>query len=153
MTLEQLMAFSVSRTTRGRNRSGSFSRIAGRRRRHIRRTDRGRGACLRPARAVRRARCLCGRRRCSDARPFEDDDGGWLQDVPLLDQLVIEKLGVEGEKVGAEGWKWVAVAMDFAYGETDGLREIERTEAEISARRTGPHRCAEGPGRRDRGPI
>jgi len=63
---------------------------------------------------------------------FEDDNGGWLQDVPLLDQLVIEKLGVEGEQIGTEGWKWVAVAMDFAYGETDGLREIEGVEAEIS---------------------
>jgi ParB family chromosome partitioning protein len=63
---------------------------------------------------------------------FEADNGGWLQDVPLLDQLVVEKLGVEGEKIGAEGWKWVAVAMDFAYGETDGLREIEGVEAEIT---------------------
>ena len=68
---------------------------------------------------------------------FEDDNGGWLQDVPLLDQLVVEKLGVEGEKIGAEGWKWVAVAMDFAYGETDGLREIEGVEAEISADEQG----------------
>ena len=68
---------------------------------------------------------------------FEADNGGWLQDVPLLDQLVVEKLGVEGEKIGAEGWKWVAVAMDFAYGETDGLREIEGVEAEISADEQG----------------
>ncbi len=64
---------------------------------------------------------------------FEDDHGGWLQDVPLLDQLVVEKLGAEGERIGAEGWKWVAVAVDFAYGETDGLREIEGVKAEISA--------------------
>jgi ParB family transcriptional regulator, chromosome partitioning protein len=26
---------------------------------------------------------------------FEADDGGWLQDVPLLDRLVIEKLETE----------------------------------------------------------
>ncbi|MFA6114223.1 MAG: ParB/RepB/Spo0J family partition protein [Sphingomonas sp.] len=64
---------------------------------------------------------------------FEADNGGWLQDIPLLDQLVVEKLGAEGERIGAEGWKWVAVATDFAYGETDGLREIEGAQAEISA--------------------
>ena len=63
---------------------------------------------------------------------FEDDDGGWLQDVGLLDQLVAEKLGAEGERIGAEGWKWVAVALDFAYGQFDGLREIEGVEVPIT---------------------
>ena len=63
---------------------------------------------------------------------FEDDRGGWLQDVGLLDQLVIEKLGAEGERIGSEGWKWIAVAMDFAYGNTDGMREIDGARAPIS---------------------
>lgn len=63
---------------------------------------------------------------------FEQDDGGWLQDVGLLDQLVAEKLGAEGERIGAEGWKWVAVALDFAYGQFDGLREIPGVEVAIT---------------------
>jgi ParB family chromosome partitioning protein len=40
---------------------------------------------------------------------FEQDDGGWLQDVPLLDRLVTEKLKAEAEIIGAEGWKWITV--------------------------------------------
>jgi ParB family chromosome partitioning protein len=63
---------------------------------------------------------------------FEDDNGGWLQDIGLLDQLVAEKLGAKGERIGAEGWKWVAVALDFAYGQFDGLREIEAVEVPIT---------------------
>jgi ParB family transcriptional regulator, chromosome partitioning protein len=55
---------------------------------------------------------------------FEDDDGGWLQDVALLDQLVTEKLKVAAEEIAREGWKWVAVAVSFPYGAANGLREL-----------------------------
>ena len=43
---------------------------------------------------------------------FEHDDGGWLQDVPLLDRLVTEKLKVEAEIVGSGevGMRFWAVA-------------------------------------------
>ena len=68
---------------------------------------------------------------------FEDDDGGWLQDAGLLDRLAAEKLKAEGERIAGEGWKWVAVAIDLPYGFEDGLREIEPThtpptEAELA---------------------
>jgi len=56
---------------------------------------------------------------------FEHDDGGWLQDVALLDRLVTERLKVEAETIAAEGWKWISVAVDFPYGHTGGLRELE----------------------------
>lgn len=56
---------------------------------------------------------------------FEEDGGGWLQDVALLDRLVDEKLRAEGERIGAEGWKWVAVAVDFPYGHRFGMRPID----------------------------
>ncbi|MCF8710330.1 ParB/RepB/Spo0J family partition protein [Rhizorhapis sp. SPR117] len=56
---------------------------------------------------------------------FEDDDGGWLTDPALLDRLVTEKLQAEGEKIGAEGWKWVATAVDLPWRVTNGLREID----------------------------
>ncbi len=42
---------------------------------------------------------------------FERDDGGWLQDVPLLDRLVTEKLKTEAETIAVEGWKWIAVGI------------------------------------------
>src|SRR5258708_17395350 len=56
---------------------------------------------------------------------FEQDDGGWLQDPALLDRLVVEKLKAEAEKLRTEGWKWIAVATDFPYGQQgcDGLTD------------------------------
>lgn len=64
---------------------------------------------------------------------FERDDGGWLQDVPLLDRLVTEKLKAEAEAIAAEGWKWIEVAVGFPYGYDDGLRQLQGTPADITA--------------------
>ncbi|MBY0611317.1 MAG: ParB/RepB/Spo0J family partition protein [Beijerinckiaceae bacterium] len=55
---------------------------------------------------------------------FQSDQGGWLQDVRLLDRLVAEKLTEESDAVRAEGWKWIEVAPEFPYGHTYGLRII-----------------------------
>ncbi|MBS4003903.1 MAG: ParB/RepB/Spo0J family partition protein, partial [Afipia sp.] len=63
---------------------------------------------------------------------FEHDDGGWLQDVPLLDRLVTDKLRAEAETIAAEGWKWVAVAVDFPYGHTNGLRELDGEPVDLT---------------------
>lgn len=63
---------------------------------------------------------------------FENDDGGWLQDVVLLDRLVTEKLKSEAETIAAEGWKWISVAVEFSYGHTQGLREIEGKPVDLS---------------------
>ena len=59
---------------------------------------------------------------------FEHDDGGWLQDVALLDRLVTEKLMAEAEVIAKEGWKWISVAVDFPYG----LRELEGKPADLT---------------------
>lgn len=64
---------------------------------------------------------------------FEEDRGGWLQDVGLLDQLVMEKLGAEGERIGQEGWKWVAVALDFTYGHADEMRQLDGFDVPINS--------------------
>ena len=63
---------------------------------------------------------------------FEHDDGGWLLDVVLLDRLVTEKLKAEAETIAAEGWKWISVAVDFPYGHTQGLRQIEGKPVDLS---------------------
>jgi ParB family chromosome partitioning protein len=63
---------------------------------------------------------------------FEDDDGGWLENVPLLESLVAEKLKAEAEKVAAEGWKWIEVNGDFPYGHTDRLRELEGKPVDLT---------------------
>ena len=63
---------------------------------------------------------------------FQQDDGGWLQDPVLLDRLVGEKLKAEAETIAAEGWKWVDVAVGFPYGHTMGLRELLGTTVDLT---------------------
>jgi ParB family chromosome partitioning protein len=55
---------------------------------------------------------------------FEADHGGWLQDAGLLDRLVADKLSQDAEAIRAEGWRWIEVAPDFAYGHAYGLRQL-----------------------------
>src|SRR6267143_1489958 len=75
-------------------------------------------------------RSMLGSKRTN--RP-EHDDGGWLQDVALLDRLVTEKLKAEAETIAKEGWKWISVAVDFPYGHASGLREREGKPADLTA--------------------
>jgi ParB family chromosome partitioning protein len=56
---------------------------------------------------------------------FQSDDGGWLQDVALLERLVTGKLQTIADEIASEGWKWIEVAVSFPYGATNGLRELE----------------------------
>jgi ParB family chromosome partitioning protein len=63
---------------------------------------------------------------------FQSDDGGWLQDVPLLERLVAEKLARDAEPLRAEGWKWVETAIDFPYGHTYGLRHLQGERQPLS---------------------
>ena len=70
---------------------------------------------------------------------FQSDDGGWLQDAVLLDRLVSEKLKAEAESVAAEGWKWIEIGVTFPYGHDHGLRElvgatVDLTEEERATR-------------------
>ena len=55
---------------------------------------------------------------------FTDDNGGWLSDPALLDRLVPEKLTAAAHIIQAEGWKWVEVAIDFAYALTFQMDEL-----------------------------
>ena len=55
---------------------------------------------------------------------FQGDDGGWLEDVDLLDRLVTEKLQAEAQALVAEGWKWIEVAVDLPYGFAHGPRRL-----------------------------
>jgi ParB family chromosome partitioning protein len=63
---------------------------------------------------------------------FQADDGGWLQDVGLLERVVLEKLTRDAEAVRAEGWKWVEAATEFPYGHTYGLRRIATERAALT---------------------
>jgi ParB family chromosome partitioning protein len=63
---------------------------------------------------------------------FQSDDGGWLQDVPLLERLVAAKLARDAEPLRAEGWRWVETAIDFPYGHTYGLRHLQGEHQPLS---------------------
>lgn len=63
---------------------------------------------------------------------FEPDDGGWLQEPALLEKLVAEKLEREAEAIHGEGWRWVEVAPELAYGHAYGLRRLSGTEVPIT---------------------
>lgn len=63
---------------------------------------------------------------------FEGDDGGWLQDAALLDRLVAEKLKTEAEAIAAEGWAWVDAAVSFPYGHDHALRRITGTAIDLT---------------------
>jgi len=64
---------------------------------------------------------------------FEADDGGWLEDIALLERLVAEKLRAEAGTIAAEGWKWIEVAASFPYGHDHGLRRLEGIPADLTA--------------------
>lgn len=64
---------------------------------------------------------------------FQSDDGGWLEDAALLDRLVAEKLKAAAETIAAEGWKWIEVAASFPYDVTHGLRELQGEPIDLSA--------------------
>lgn len=135
MTLEQLMAFSVSDDHARQEQvwdivSKGHDRSAHTIRRHMT-EDKVRATDRRVLFVGVDAYVAAGGTMMRDL--FEDDRGGWLQDVGLIDQLVMEKLGAEGERIGQEGWKWVAVALDFAYGHTGDMRDLEASEVPITS--------------------
>ena len=64
---------------------------------------------------------------------FQHDDGGWFENVALLDRLAREKLDAVAAEVRSEGWKWLEVALDFPYGHTTGLRRVAPAAEALSA--------------------
>lgn len=63
---------------------------------------------------------------------FTEDQGGYFEDVALLDMLVVAKLGREANALmEAEGWKWAQVFLDYPH--SHGLRRIYSQAVELSA--------------------
>ena len=69
---------------------------------------------------------------------FQADDGGWLEDLALLDRLIGEKLKAGAEAIAAEGWKWIAVDIEFPYGHASHVRALEGAAAELTADQQPP---------------
>jgi ParB family transcriptional regulator, chromosome partitioning protein len=135
MNLEQLIAFSVSsdharqeQVWENVNRSGYDEPYQIRRslmEATVRASDRR--ACFVGIEAYEQAGG------CVERDLFEDDGGGWLQDVTLLDRLVSEKLASAAEAVVKEGWKWISVAVGFPYGHDSGLRQLEGKPVDLTS--------------------
>jgi ParB family transcriptional regulator, chromosome partitioning protein len=64
---------------------------------------------------------------------FQGDNGGWLQDVMLVDGLVAERLAREAAAIRAEGWHWIEVAPDFPYGHQFSLRQLRGEALPLTA--------------------
>jgi ParB family chromosome partitioning protein len=58
---------------------------------------------------------------------FQPEHDGYLLDVALLDRLVSEKLQHAAEPVKAEGWRWVEVVAHFDHNERQGFKHIAPT--------------------------
>jgi ParB family chromosome partitioning protein len=63
---------------------------------------------------------------------FSSDKDGWLQDPALVELLVNGKLAEIAREIGAEGWKWVEAAIDLPYGCESGKRRITGTTAPLT---------------------
>jgi ParB family chromosome partitioning protein len=64
---------------------------------------------------------------------FAQDNGGWLQDPALLEQLLAEKLAADAKALKTqEGWKWVDYAIDFPFGHASGLRRFFGKQADLT---------------------
>ena len=91
---------------------------------------------------------------------FQQDDGGWLQDTGLLARVVTEKLERDADALRAEGWKWVEMAVEFPYGHNYGLRRIpgarrpltEEEVAQVEALRAEAERLEEDAAQADEVP-
>ena len=70
---------------------------------------------------------------------FQGDDGGWLEDPALLDRLVADKLQAEAEVIASEGWKWIEVSVDLPYGYSHGLRRLAGEQAQLSTEDSAAH--------------
>jgi len=62
----------------------------------------------------------------------EEERGVYLEDVALLDGLVRDKLAMEAETIRAEGWRWIEVHPEFAYGMAAGLRRVYPRAVELT---------------------
>ena len=62
----------------------------------------------------------------------EEERGVYLEDVALLDRLVRDKLAMEAETIRAEGWRWIEVHPEFAYGMAAGLRRVYPQAVELT---------------------
>ena len=62
---------------------------------------------------------------------FEPEDGGFVQDVALLETLVRQKLESIADEVKAEGWNWTEARLSFGWDEQKAFACGEPVEAAL----------------------
>jgi ParB family transcriptional regulator, chromosome partitioning protein len=62
---------------------------------------------------------------------FDADNGGYVQDIALLDALVLRKLEAVAEDVRAEGWQWVEARPSFDWTDRQAFEEGDTIEAAL----------------------
>lgn len=65
---------------------------------------------------------------------FHLDNGGWLQDPVMLDRLANEKLADAGQSVAGEGWQWVEVLLSVPFDHFHDLERLEPQMADLNER-------------------
>ena len=63
---------------------------------------------------------------------FCADSGGWLQDPVLLDRLVDDKLNAVAKGLAHEGWKWIEVLASLPFDHMHGLRKLQPTGSSLT---------------------
>ncbi len=133
MTLEQLMAFTISDDHEAQERTWFDSPLHGREPHTIRRAltktlveGNDRLARFVGAEAYEAAGGVIVR------DLFQTDDQGYFTDSELLDRLVNEKLQNATEEVKAEGWAWVEVLPEMDYTYLAGMGRVRPAPVPLS---------------------
>jgi ParB family chromosome partitioning protein len=64
---------------------------------------------------------------------FDGNDGGYAQDIVLLDRLATEKLESIASELRGEGWKWIECRLDFGYDEQSAFGRVHPERVPLSA--------------------
>ena len=75
---------------------------------------------------------------------FDEDEDGWLQDVPLLEKLAGEKLAAEAGTIKAEGWAWVEAAIDFPWNHQRDYKPLKPISPALSDEEAAEFEAAHG---------
>jgi ParB family chromosome partitioning protein len=63
---------------------------------------------------------------------FDTKDGGYAQDITLLDRLATGKLQSIADGLRGEGWKWIECRLDFGYDEQSAFGRVHAERVPLS---------------------
>lgn len=62
----------------------------------------------------------------------KDGMGGYISNMPLLDEMVSKKLNAIADEIKLEGWGWVECAEDIDHNHVHEFKRIQRVERELT---------------------